>query len=150
MKVVVDSETGEVLRELSDYDRILSNSVYKNLKNSKSIKFNDFITFNMLSLPKVYTLLTPTERDVLFGLSQFMQFGSNEVKTGKKFSRKVAAEHIGYTQKTVGKAIKGLLEKDVLYLDEKQKLYINPFILVKGRRTKNDIIEHFKGSIFDE
>ncbi len=46
MKVVVDSETGEVLRELNDYDRILSNSVYKNLKNSKSIKFNDFITFN--------------------------------------------------------------------------------------------------------
>lgn len=150
MKVVVDNNTGEIIKELSDSDIILNRAVYKNLKDSKVIKYKDFITFNMLNLTKLYVLLSRTERDIFLGLLQFLEFGDNHISTGKgKLDKNIIALNVGYKIRTLNSVLRELHKKNCIYIAD-DDIYINPFIAVKGMRTKKSTIDYFRGTIFDE
>ena len=147
-RVVVDTETGEILSELTKEDRIVKKKSYQYLKSNVKVQFDNFLLINQENLIKMNEFLTPNEFRYFFILLAYAQFGGRPLGSIQKaISYKEIAEDLGMHEVTLYRNIKNLQRKG-LVIRQGDAIYINPYVAVKGMRVDKNTLDMFNNEIW--
>lgn len=146
---VVDNESGEVLTDLYQGDRILRKRSIEKLKEVRDWKIEHFYKGNLREIAKWMKDLSTNERAMLFTLTPYMGFDDCCLKkeNGEMVTFDFIASISDMGRATVSRTINLLIKKDILYRGKNSKerqYFINPWLFCKGNRINNILQTMFR------
>lgn len=152
-RVVIDSETGEILDELYGGDRVLKSNSINYLKGVSNFKDIDFVKTNKVFY-KCFFELSFVELRAFLYISQYARFETNLVayENGKIFDIKELAEALNISLRQTQRVLASLCDKEYICRVKSGKkfaYYINPFICKRGSKVKTELIKMFENSRFN-
>lgn len=153
-KIIVDTETGEILNELDIGDRIVRQKSVDYLKDS--------IEFNYGSFTKLYkgffdalNDINGSECKILFKLLEYTRYETCVIsyENGKKIKMVELANEMNISESTLKRGIKKLIELGIIKkgkYDDKSMYFMNPFLCFKGSRAKTAVIKMFEDTRFNQ
>lgn len=157
MKVILDTETGEILDELKNGDRIRRKSQDEYCKNKEElIDMNDNGSFIKLFNKTMAMLgnekLTANEYLVCLRLLDYIEYESGILKYANNGRALKLTDIEGITKlskSTVIRAMQTLVSKKIygVHKTGKENCYtVNPFIFMKGRYVNKTLYNFYKKS----
>ena len=143
MRKVID-EHGEIVDELYEGDRIIRKSTYEYL--GKRINIHGDANFIKVYSKPLFDLaddLTGNESVMLIYLLRYLGYDCIlRFNNGKAITRKFILADTAQSQKTVDRAIHGLIEKGIVGKHKTTETYcytVNPYIFAKGTEVDKGI-----------
>lgn len=153
-RMVIDTETGEIIDELYGGDRILKQNSIEYLKSRTN--FND-CKFIKVQNSLFYTLneMNGNECKVFLGLLKYVRYetGAITYENGKIIKISDLASEINISESTLKRGIKGLLKLEIIKkgkYDDKNMYFMNPFVCFKGSKITIELIKMFEDSRFNQ
>lgn len=148
-KVVVDTDTGEVVTEIKLGDRIVRAKTIEYLNNTQEWKIEHFYKGNLAEIKKWMKELSPNEKAILFTVSPYVGYEDCCLKheNGNMISFDDIVELSGLSRSTVSETINSLLAKDILYKGKNGKerqYFVNPWLFAKGNRINKVLKTMFR------
>lgn len=155
-RVIIDTETGEILDELNKGDKIVRASSVEYLKTTVDmVDFNDckFIKLQH-SFMDYIDELTPSELKITLNLMRYIRYGTGKITydNGKIMCTSDMAKEFGINERNIYKMLKSLCDKEIICRGKEGKNYVyymNPFICLKGNRVSVDLIKMFEKSKYN-
>lgn len=146
-KILIDENTGTIIRRLGKGDRIIRKQSIEYLKSD--IKRRHFVRVDEDEGRMIVKELTPSERAVLFQLQYYVSYESGLIShsNGREIGFNDIVELTGLSRRTVALVIESLVSKDILYKGKNSKrvqYYMNPWIASKGVAPNATLKEMFK------
>lgn len=153
-KIIVDTETGEILNELDIGDRIVRRKSVDYLKDS--------VEFSTGSFTKLYkgffdalNDINGSECKILFKLLEYTRYETCVIsyENGKKIKIVELANEMNISESTLKRGIKKLIELGIIKkskFDGKSMYFMNPFVCFKGSRAKSGVVKLFENSRFNK
>lgn len=157
MKAVVDTETGEILDEIKEGDRIRRKSQDDYCKGKGELidmaENGNFIKiFNKTMAMLGGEELTANEYQICLQLLNYIEYESGILKyanTGKQLNSQDISDITGICYKGVVRAMQTLVSKKIygVHKTGKENCYtVNPFIFMKGRYINKTLYNFYKKS----
>lgn len=154
-RYVIDGNTGDVITELSNGDRIIKRSVMDYL-----IENDNRMTFSNGQFGKAYNSaivklaklnLFQSEYRIVLLLLSLVRPSSGLITYGnyKPVNLKWVADELEISDKTVNRALERLLDFGIIckaYSSKTEMLFFNPYIYQKGKYINKTLYEMFKKS----
>lgn len=140
------NENGEILQELKETDRILSNGQVKFSLGTGTVSFN-FCKLNVDIIEELGSNLNYTMR-----LLQYVEIGSGmlKYKNGKLMtSAKGIGKKLKLKERSGQRVVRELIEEDIIHRHKNSNgtyFTFNPYIAHIGKRISKDLINEFKPS----
>ena len=153
-RVILDTETGEIIGELEKGDRILKGNSIDYLRDT--VEFNDCRFSKVQEAFFEYRKkLSDLEINVIVYLMGNTLYRSGIIahKNGKLITSESIANEYGCSVRKIQKILKSLCDKEIICRKKNGKgyvYYMNPFICVKGNRVSVDLIKMFENSKFNK
>ena len=156
-KYVVDIETGEILNELSQGDRIIKNASTKYLGNSVDMKKEYRFKFIKLheNFLNILNELNFNEAKVCFFLMLRTKYNNGIIayENGNIINSSDIAEIIGIDVRSSQRILKSLCDKEIICREKSGKgyvYYMNPYVCLKGSRVDKWLAKRFEKSKFNK
>ena len=157
MKVVVETETGEILDEIKEGDRIRRKSQDDYCKGKGELidmtENGNFIKiFNKTMAMLGGEGLTANEYQICLQLLNYIEYESGILKyanTGKQLNSQDISDITGICYKGVVRAMQTLVSKKIygVHKTGKENCYtVNPFIFMKGKYINKTLYNFYKKS----
>lgn len=157
MKVILETETGEILDELKPGDRIRrrkqDNYCEKETKKIDMGECGEFIKMYNKSISLLgKEKLTGNEYQICLQLLSYIEYESGILKysnTGKELNLEDISDITGICRKSVTRAMQTLVSKRIYGVHKTgkdNKYTVNPFIFMKGRYVNKTLYDFFKKS----
>lgn len=150
-RAIISTDTGEVLRELHDGDRIIRNTSLNYLNNSKKsdLKGRRFVRVDSSEGLKLLNELNAHERSVLFVLQYYVAYESGLIQfpNGNEIGFEDICMLTGYSREKTSTVLSSLIKKDIIYKGKnsrKVQYYMNPWVASKGVIVNPTLKEMFK------
>lgn len=145
MPIMIDSESGQVLREIDGGYKVVSVKSIETYKSTSPIEIGTFIKTNSDVLQYLYTKINTKLTLFLMSLVNYRD-GYIRYK-GKKQSRQQLIKLAKVNPRTFDREMKILLDEDVIHkinIDKKDYYLMNPYVCMRGKRVDNTLLEEFK------
>lgn len=154
MRALVELDTGEILKEIQDGDKVkvTSKSSMDYLKDNIEVnKGEPFIKIYTKVLFELSRSLTGTESQFVNYLIQHIRYTSGILaySNGIKLTRQSMCNDTGLTMRSIDRVLDGLAEKQVLgrhKTGQEINFTANPFIFMKGDRINETLFNLFKNT----
>lgn len=159
-KVVLDIETGEILNELENGDRILKKKSIDYLKNTIDVK--EMTKVYNLNFVKLYESffdiigeLNASELRVCLELFLNTRYKSGIIayENGNVINSSDIAKKVEIDVRSSQRILKSLCDKEIICREKIGKgyvYYMNPFICVRGSSAYKSLVDKFKNSKFNK
>lgn len=155
--VVVDIQTGEIVNQIKDGDRIVrGTSIESFTKNNNNIKLNEKEQFIKLYVSVIKDLvkekISEGEWKVILVCLDHLSYVTGGVihKTTNNFmSYEEIMEESGLSRASIFRAIDNLVKKKILHIGKtgrENQLFMNPFIFMRGCYINNTLYSMFRNS----
>lgn len=148
-RLVVDYDTGEVVTEMHDGDRIVRGSSVEYLQQFREWKIEHFYKGNLSEIKSWMKDLTPNEKAILFTVSPYVGYEDCCLKHGN--GEMVTFDHIvelsGLSRGAVSATINSLIGKDIICRNKNSKerqYFVNPWLFCKGNRINRVLQTMFR------
>jgi len=152
-RVIIDTDTAEILGSLDDGDRILKNSSIEYLKENISIpKAEHFAKMYKDSVQLLTQCkLSGAEYSIMLYLASNLRYKSNAVQyeNGKLITRQALAKDMGLNDETVKRSIRTLIKEGILIEVSSTSgnvFVMNPYIFNVGETINRTIHDLFKST----
>lgn len=153
MRIVIDSDTGEILTALESGDRIVRANSVKHMNDTMKIPREERFTkmyiesVNILNNSK----LSAADYHILLYLASHLKFQSNVAKydNGRLITRASLTNDIKLSEETIKRSIRFLIKEGILCeIDSKVgKVFVmNPFIFNVGDVISKTVYDMFKAT----
>lgn len=150
-RVLVNPETGEVLEQLKEGDRILRKTSQDKYKRKKDSDLNGRM-FIKVDTKEGYALLKElslNERALLFVLQYYVTYESGLIQhqNGQEINFNDLIDITGMSRRTLSETLSALISKDIVYKGKnstKVQYYLNPWVAMKGVVVNPTLKEMFK------
>lgn len=147
-RAVLNVDTGELMTELNDGDRIVRKESIDLLRR-RNKDSQAFIKGNTAEMRKLAPLLSVNERAMLFSLMPYTAYQSCVIQysNGKDIGLKDIVKISGMCRNTATETINKLLAKDIIYKGKNSasnQYFINPWIVYRGAEFNTVLAEMFK------
>lgn len=156
-RVIIDTETGEILDELNKGDKIVRASSVEYLKTTVDmVEFNDckFMKLQQSFIDEIKGF-NNSEITMCLYLMSWTKYGTGLISysNGKIMRSSDIAKQIGIDVRNVQRILKSLCDKEIICREKSGKgyaYYMNPFVCVKGSRVDKWLVKKFEYSKFNK
>lgn len=156
-RVILELETGEIVGEINQGDRIIKSGQYEYYRKSKDlIELNKNKEFTKLYNDTISILgeeeMTAAEYRVCLTLLKYINYVSGILRyenNGENLNLTDISKITQLSRSTVSRAMKGLISKRIygVHKTGKENCYtVNPFIFMKGKYVNKTLYDFYKNS----
>lgn len=147
--IIIDPETGELVGELHDGDRVVRKASVEYLRNSQVWRMENFYKGHTGELGRWMRELSANEKVLLFSVVPYIGYEdcclkhSNGVPLGTEDLVKIS----GMARSTMYETLSGLIKKDIIYRGKnanERQFFINPWLFAKGNRINRVLKTMFR------
>ena len=146
---IISIETGEIIGELNEGDKILRKESVEKLEKTEEWKIENFYIGNIDEIQKWMQELSTIEKAFLFSIVPYISYDDCHLmyKNKKDIGTEDLVKISGLSRSKVYMVIKTLRQKDIIYKGENSKTkqyFINPWLFCKGNRLNKVLKTMFK------
>ena len=151
-KIILDSESGEIIGEIGEGDKIIRNSSITEFKNSIDLNKNElFIKVYIKTLFDLSDIMTGAESVFLFYLLSFLSYKDGVIKysNGKIVTKQHMAKDTKKSVRNIERLLYSLISKEIIGIHksgENISYTVNPFLFMRGKRIDNSLYDLYKNS----
>jgi len=154
-RIVIDTETGEILTKLKEGDRIVRAESIEYLESNEPWKKVGFFKGYSNELRMVVPTLSTTEKALLLSLIPYVSIDAFDMKhsngleysNGNDMGLEGVIKVCGLSRNTTVDAINSLVKKDILYKGKNSKgnqYFMNPWLIHRGGTINKTLKAMFK------
>jgi len=148
-RVVLNSETGEIVAELGEGDKIVRGSTIEFLNEMQVWRIERYFKGSMDEARALMKELSSSEKAFLFCASAYVGYSDCCIKhdNGRVFDIDDFVKFSGLSRATVFKVLNSLRKKDIIFRGKNSQgdlYFINPWIYCRGNRISSVLKTMFK------
>lgn len=148
-RIILNIETGEIMGEIRDGDRIVRSKSIKMLSGTQIWRIEKFTKGSLGEIRALIPELTSSEKSFLFCMSAYVGYEDCclEHDNGTPLSRDCMMDITGLSRATIFNVLNSLRKKDIIFKGKNSQgdlYFINPWIYCRGNRINNVLKTMFK------
>jgi len=146
---IINTESGEILGEINEGDKIIRKASIDYLKDTNIWKIEHFYKGHTAEIRQLLLELTPYEKAMLFCLAVYTGYDDCCIKhdNGNPMGTEDIITMSGLARRTAYRVLNSLRKKQIIYKgdDSKEKHYfMNPWLFCKGNRINKVLQTMFR------